>query len=166
VIGESKTKHFLKTAQDPLSAKKPANKRSLARLAAVQALYQMEIGGGGVMETVAEYETFRLGQELEGAHYLAADPQWFRAILAGVVAEQGRIDPLIQHQLAEDWTLSRLDSILRAILRSGLWEIKHRPDVPVAVIISEYVDIAKAFFEGDEAKTVHAVLDRLAKQLR
>jgi len=148
------------------SGVKPANKRSLARLAAVQALYQMEIGGGGVMETVAEYEAFRLGKELEGAQYLAADNQWFRAILAGVVAEQSQIDPLIQHQLAEDWTLSRLDSILRAILRCGLWELKHRLDVPVAVIISEYVDIAKAFFVSNEVKTVNAVLDRLAKQLR
>jgi len=90
----------------------------------------------------------------------------FRTILAGVVAEQSRIDPLIQHQLAEDWTLSRLDSILRAILRASVWELKNRKDVPVAVVIAEYVDIAKAFFHGDEAKTVHAVLDQLAKKLR
>jgi len=145
---------------------KQANKRSLARLAAVQALYQMEIGGRGVMETIAEYETFRLGQELDGAQYLEADPQWFRSLIAGVVAQQNRIDPLIQHQLAQDWTLSRLDSILRAVLRAGVWELENRQDVPIAVVISEYIDIAKAFFDGDEAKTVNAVLDRLARQLR
>jgi len=143
-----------------------ANKRGLARLAAVQALYQMDVGGRGVMETVAEYETFRLGQELDGNQYLDADPQWFRAILAGVVAEQSEIDPLIQHQLAEDWMLSRLDSILRAILRAGVWELKNRRDVPVAVVVSEYIDIAKAFFDSDEPKTVNAVLDRLARHLR
>jgi len=148
------------------SSIKQANKRGVARLCAVQALYQMDIGGSGVMETVAEYEHFRLGGDVDGVQYLAADPQWFRAIIAGVVAEQARIDPLIQHQLAEDWTLSRLDSILRAILRAGVWELKNRPDVPVAVVVSEYVDIAKAFFDGDEPKTVNAVLDRLARQIR
>jgi len=145
---------------------KQANKRGAARLAACQALYQMEIGGRGVVETVAEYETFRLGQELDGAQYLEADKQWFRTLVAGVVAEQNRIDPLLQRQLAEDWTLSRLDSLLRAILRAGLWELKTRKDVPVAVVVSEYVDIARAFFTGDEPKTVNAILDRLAKQLR
>jgi len=145
---------------------KQANKRGLARLAAVQALYQMDIGGQSVMAVVAEYETFRLGQELDGAQYLMADNQWFRALIAGVVARQKQIDPLIQHQLAEDWMLSRLDSILRAILRAGVWELENRKDVPVAVVISEYVDVAKAFFDGDEPKTVNAVLDRLAKQLR
>jgi len=145
---------------------KQANKRGAARLAAVQALYQMEIGGNGVMETVAEYETFRLGKELDGAQYLEADHQWFRALIAGVVSEQNRIDPLIQAHLAQDWTLSRLDSILRAILRAGVWEMEKRQDVPVAVVVSEYVEIAKAFFDGDEPKTVNALLDKLAKKLR
>jgi len=154
------------TESQPAAHEKQANKRGLARLAAVQALYQMDIGGSGVMEIVAEYENFRLGSDIDGVQYLAADPQWFRALVAGVVARQKQIDPLIQQQLAEDWTLSRLDSILRAILRAGVWELETRKDVPVAVIISEYVDIAKAFFEGDEPKTVNAVLDRLARQLR
>ncbi len=143
-----------------------ANKRGAARLAAVQALYQMDVAGTGVMEITAEYEAYRLGQEVDGEQYLDADPQWFRAIISGVVQEQRQLDPLIRQRLPEDWPLSRIDSTLRAILRAGLWEIKNRKDVPIAVIVSEYVDIAKAFFEGDEPRLVNAVLDRMAKELR
>lgn len=143
-----------------------ANKRGAARLAAVQALYQMDVAGTGVMEITAEYETYRLGQEVDGQQYLDADPQWFRAIIAGVVEEQRHLDPMIRQRLPEDWPLSRIDSTLRAILRAGLWEIKNRKDVPVAVIVSEYVDVAKAFFDGDEPRLVNAVLDKMAKELR
>ncbi len=143
-----------------------ANKRGVARLAAVQALYQMDVAGTGVMEVVAEYEAFRLGKEVDGAQYLDADPQWFRAIVAGVVDEQLRLDPMIHQALTEDWPLSRLDSTLRAILRAGAWELKTRKDVPTAVIVSEYVDIAKAFYAEDEPKLVNAVLDRLAFVIR
>ncbi|MCY1463125.1 Transcription antitermination protein NusB [compost metagenome] len=98
--------------------------------------------------------------------YLDADPQWFRGIVAGVVDNQLTLDPLIHHALTEDWPLSRLDSTLRAILRAGAWELKTRKDVPTAVIVSEYVDIAKAFYTEDEPKLVNAVLDRLAFELR
>lgn len=143
-----------------------ANKRGAARLAAVQALYQMDVAGTGVMETAAEYEVFRLGKDIDGEQYLAADIQWFRAIIAGVVAEQKVLDPMIRQVLPDTWPLSRLDSTLRAILRAGVWELKNRKDVPVAVIVSEYVDIAKAFFEAEEPKLVNALLDRLAKELR
>jgi len=143
-----------------------ANKRGVARLAAVQALYQMDIAGTGVLETAAEYEAFRLGKEIDNVQYLAADAQWFRAIIVGVVAEQKQLDPLIHTSLPETWPLSRLDSTLRAILRAGLWELKNRPSVPVAVVVSEYVDIAKAFFNGEEPKITNAVLDRLARRLR
>jgi len=143
-----------------------ANKRGAARLAAVQALYQMDIAGTGVMETAAEYEVFRLGKDIDGEQYLTADIQWFRAIIAGVVAEQKVLDPMIRQTLPDTWPLSRLDSTLRAILRAGVWELKNRKDVPVAVIVSEYVDIAKAFFEAEEPKLVNALLDRLAKELR
>lgn len=143
-----------------------ANKRGAARLAAVQALYQMEVSGSGVLEIVAEYEAYRLGKELDGEQYLDADPQWFRGIIAGVVSEQKLLDPLIRQRLPEDWPLSRIDSTLRAILRAGSWELKNHPDVPVAVVVNEYVDIANAFFERDEPRLVNAVLDRLAKELR
>ncbi|CAM1650175.1 MULTISPECIES: transcription antitermination factor NusB [Bartonella] len=143
-----------------------ANKRGAARLAAVQALYQMDVAGTGILEITSEYETYRLGQEVDGEQYLEADPQWFRAIIAGVLDEQRLLDPMIRQLLPEDWPLSRIDSTLRAILRAGAWEIKNRKDVPIAVAISEYVDIAKAFFDGEEPRMVNAVLDKMAKELR
>jgi transcription antitermination protein NusB len=153
-------------AKDLQQPVKPANQRGAARLAAVQALYQMDIGGTGVLEVVAEYETHRLGQELDGETYLKADPSWFRSIVAGVVRDQTKIDPLLRAALMDSWPLSRLDSTLRAILRAGTFEITERTDVPVAVIVTEYVEIAQAFFEGEEPKIVNAVLDRIAKQVR
>ncbi|WP_336279197.1 transcription antitermination factor NusB [Bartonella sp. CB175] len=143
-----------------------ANKRGAARLAAVQALYQMDIVGTGVMETAAEYETYRLGKSIDGNQYLDADFQWFFAIISGVVQDQKQLDPMLHQQLSSEWSLSRLDSILRAILRAGLWELINRRDVPVAVVVNEYVDIAKAFFENDEPKLVNAVLDSMAKEVR
>jgi N utilization substance protein B len=145
---------------------KPANQRGAARLAAVQALYQMDIGGSGVLEVVAEYEAHRLGQEVDGDTYLKADASWFRSIVSGVVRDQRLLDPMIGAALQDDWALSRLDSTVRAILRAGTFELKERRDVPVAVIVTEYVEIAKAFFEDEEPKLVNAVLDRIAKQLR
>lgn len=145
---------------------RPANKRGAARLAAVQALYQMDIAGTGVMETVAEYEAFRLGKDIDGDQYLDADAQWFRSIISGVVTEQREIDPIIHEFLPEGWPLSRLDTTLRAILRASIWELKNRPDVPLAVIVSEYVDIAKAFFGKEEPKLVNALLDNYAKKTR
>jgi N utilization substance protein B len=148
------------------SARKPVNKRGAARLAAVQALYQMDLAGSGVLEVAAEYEAFRLGKEVDGAVYREADPQWFRAILSGVVENQKIVDPVIHQALTDDWPLSRLDSTLRAILRAGVYEIMKREDVPVAVIVSEYVEIAKAFYGEDEPRLVNAVLDRVARQLR
>lgn len=145
---------------------KSANQRGAARLAAVQALYQMDIGGTGVLEIVAEYETHRLGQEIDGETYLKADAAWFRSIVSGVVRDQLKLDPLINAALQDDWALSRLDSTVRAILRAGTFELLDRKDVPVAVIVTEYMEIAQAFFEDDEPKLVNAVLDRIAKQVR
>lgn len=145
---------------------KPANKRGAARLAAVQALYQMDVAGSGLLEITAEYESFRLGKEVDGELYRKADPQWFRAILSGVVENQKSIDPVIRQSLTDDWPLSRLDSTLRAILRAAVYELLKRQDVPVPVIVSEYVDIAKAFYEEDEPKLVNAVLDRVARRVR
>lgn len=150
----------------PKPGAKLANKRGAARLAAVQALYQMDVTGAGLLEVVAEYESFRLGKEVDGALYREADPQWFRSILSGVVENQKTIDPVIRKALPESWPLSRLDSTLRAIMRAGVYEIREKADVPVAVIVSEYVDIAKAFYDGDEPGLVNAALDRIARKLR
>jgi N utilization substance protein B len=152
--------------KDSTPATRPANKRGTARLAAVQALYQMDIVGTGLLEVAAEYEAYRLGKEVDGSVYREADAQWFRAILSGVVEHQKEIDPIIGQSLTEDWPLSRLDSTLRAILRAGVYELTKRADVPVAVIVSEYVDIAKAFYDEDEPKLVNAVLDRVSRRVR
>ncbi|MBP1850681.1 transcription antitermination factor NusB [Rhizobium halophytocola] len=154
------------TSENTPKSPKTANQRGAARLAAVQALYQMDIGGAGLLEVVAEYEAHRLGQELDGDTYLKADAGWFRSIVSGVVDSQPTIDPVIRGALQEGWSLSRIDSTVRAILRAGTFELINRKDVPVAVIVTEYVDIAQAFFEEDEPKLVNAVLDRIAKQVR
>ncbi len=150
----------------PQPVPRAANKRGAARLAAVQALYQMDVAGTGLLEIASEYEAFRLGKEIDGDVYREADAQWFRAILSGVVENQKVVDPIIRQSLTEDWPLSRLDSTLRAILRAGVYELMKREDVPVAVIVSEYVDIAKAFYVEDEPKLVNAVLDRVSRRVR
>jgi N utilization substance protein B len=143
-----------------------ANKRGAARLSAVQALYQMDIGGVGLSEVVAEYENFRLGKEVDGEMYLAADISWFRGIVGGVVKDQKTIDPVIHAALTNDWPLSRIDSTLRAILRAAVFELTKRRDVDARVVVSEYVEVAKAFFERDEPKMVNGVLDSVARDLR
>jgi N utilization substance protein B len=143
-----------------------ASSRSAARLAAVQALYQMDMTGIDLNEVIAEFETHRLGQEIEGCQYADSEAAFFRDLVEGVVREQLKIDPLIDKQLAEGWRLTRVDSILRAILRAGAYEILNRKDVPARVIISEYVDIAHAFFGEDEPKVVNGILDQLGHKSR
>ena len=150
----------------PRSESRPANQRGAARLAAVQALYQLEIGGGDMLTVIQEFEAFRLGQEIDGYEYRQADAGWFRDIVGGVVAEQRLIDPMVHTALVEDWPLKRVDATLRAILRCGTYELLKRNDVPGRVIISEYIDIARAFFEDDEPRLVNGVLDRIAHDNR
>jgi N utilization substance protein B len=143
-----------------------SSSRSAARLAAVQALYQMDMTGIERNAVIAEFEAHRLGQEIEGCQYAAPEAAFFRDLVEGVVREQLRIDPLIDNQLAQGWRLNRIDSILRAVLRAGAYEILHRGDVPVRVVIAEYVDVAHAFFAGDEPKVVNGILDRLGHSIR
>ena len=146
---------------------KPANKRGVARLAAVQALYQLDISGDNVKDVMADFRANRLGSEIDGDQYRDADADWFNMIVAGVVAEQLKLDPHIHDVLTDDWPLSRVDSTLRAVLRAGAFELLDRKDVPGPVVINEYVDIARAFFDDDEEpKLVNAVLDRLAHKWR
>ena len=140
--------------------------KSAARLAAVQALYQMDVGGTSLDDVLAEFESWRLGQELDGIRYRDADPAFFEALVSGVVERQRELDPKIHMALVAGWPLTRLDVTLRAILRSATLELLSRPDVPARVVISEYVDVAKAFFDGDEPRIVNGVLDNLAHQLR
>ncbi len=143
-----------------------AKSRSAARLAAVQALYQMDMTAIDLTRVIAEFEAHRLGQKIEGTQYHDAEVAFFRDLVEGVVREQLRIDPLIDRHLAEGWRLNRLDSILRAILRAGAYEILMRDDVPPRVVISEYLDLAHAFFAGEEPKVVNGILDKLAREAR
>ncbi|MEX6634584.1 transcription antitermination factor NusB [Hyphococcus lacteus] len=140
--------------------------RSAARLAAVQALYQMETAGQGVEATIREFQDHRFGSEIEGVQLQEADKTFFADILRGAVEAQNRLDPYLQRQLTTGWKLSRLDATARAILRAGLYEMIRRPDIPYKVVINEYVDIAKAFFEGDEPGFINAVLDAASKEAR
>jgi transcription antitermination protein NusB len=143
-----------------------ANKRSAARLAAVQALYQMDVAGTGLNEIFTEFESHWLGGEIEGAQYRPAEAAFFRDIVGGVVREQKKLDPQIDAALARGWPLKRIEAVLRAVLRAGAYELACRPDVPAQVVMSEYVDVAAAFVGHEETGMVNAVLDQLARQLR
>ncbi len=151
--------------RDEKEARK-ANKRGAARLAAVQALYQMELSGAGLNEILAQFESHWLGQEVEGAQYLPAEAAFFRDVVSGVVREQRRLDPLIDEALQKSWPLKRIEAVLRAALRAGAYELDHRRDVPARVVVSEYADVAAAFVERDETGMVNAVLDQLARHMR
>ncbi len=143
-----------------------ANRRGAARLAAVQALYQMDIAGTGSNEILAQFESHWIGREVEGNQYLPAEAAFFREIVNGVVREQRRLDPLIDSALAQTWPLKRIEAILRAVLRAGAFELGHRNDVPGRVVVAEYVDVAHAFVDREETGMVNAVLDQLARALR
>ena len=142
-------------------------RRTVARLAAVQALYQLELNPSLEADAVVrEFARYRLGQEIEGDQLAEADPAFFSDIVRGVAADQDRLDANITGALVEDWPLPRLDSVLRAILRAGAWELVNRSDVPARVSISEYTSIAHAFFTGREPALANGVLDRLGRSLR
>ncbi|MBV1697593.1 MAG: transcription antitermination factor NusB [Hyphomicrobiales bacterium] len=143
-----------------------ANKRGVARLAAVQALYQMDLAGTGLNDILAEFETHWLGSEVEGAQYRPAEAAFFRDIVGGVVREQARLDPQIDAALQRGWPLKRIEALLRAVLRAGAYELACRRDVPARVVTSEYTDVASAFVDKDETGMVNAVLDQLARQVR
>src|SRR5919201_222479 len=145
---------------------KKANRRGAARLAAVQALYQMDISGAGINDVFAEFESHWIGNEVEGEKYLPAEAAFFRDVVSGVVRDQAKLDPLIDDALAKGWPLQRIDAILRAVLRAGSYELEHRKDVPGRVVVSEYVDVAHAFVESEETGMVNAVLDQIARQFR
>src|SRR5271155_4947446 len=143
-----------------------ANQRGAARLAAVQALYQMDIAGTGLNDIMAEFESHWLGSEIEGVQYRPAEAAYFRDIVGGVVREQSRLDPQIDAALQRGWPLKRIETVLRAVLRAGAYELACRNDVPARVVTAEYVDVAGAFVDKEETGMVNAVLDQLAHQLR
>ncbi len=140
--------------------------RSAARLAAVQALYQHAMEGTQLPRLLDEFHRHRLGAEIEGAQYVQAEQAFFDGIVEGVIARWEEIDDLLAARLTEGWSLERLDRTMLQILRAGAWELLARADVPTATVISEYVDVAHAFFEKREAKFVNAVLDGVSKGVR
>lgn len=140
--------------------------RAAARLAAVQALYQMDVAGSGIHDILAEFESHWIGREIEGDQYKPADITLFRDILAGVLSHQLSLDQMVNEALQSGWPLARVESILRAIFRAGAYELRQRADIPARVVIKEYTDIGGAFFERDEVGMVNAVLDGLAHRLR
>ena len=140
--------------------------RSAARLAAVQALYQQEMEGTPLPRLLKEFHDHRLGATIEDAHYHDAERDFFDDIVTGADARRAEIDGLISARLAEGWSLERLDRPMRAILRAGAYELIARADVPVGSVISEYVDVAHAFYDKRESGFVNGLLDAIAKEAR
>jgi N utilization substance protein B len=144
----------------------PLAPRTAARVTAVQALYQMDVAAIDINDVIGEFEAFRFGAKAEDALLADADREFFRSLVRGVVRRQREIDPMIDQQLAEGWRLTRIDAILRAILRAAVLELLERTDVPARVVITEYVNTAHAFLGDDEPRVVNGVLDKLARRVR
>ncbi len=140
--------------------------RSAARLAAVQALYQREMEGTPVAALLHEFHHHRLGATIDGVEYADAEVDFFDDLVTGADARRDELDGLIAGRLAEGWSMARLDKPMKAILRAGAYELIARPDVPVASVISEYVDVAHAFFDKRETGFVNGLLDAIAKAAR
>ena len=149
-----------------MTANPRSTARSAARLAAVQALYQQQMEQTPLARLLDEFHQHRLGQEIEEAQYAEAEVEFFDDVVSGVAAREVEIDTLLTGKLAEGWSLQRLDKTLLQILRAGTYELLARADVPTGTAISEYVDVAHAFFDEREAKFVNGVLDAVAKAVR
>ncbi len=152
-----------------MSFTKPSTRslsRSAARLAAVQALYQMEMEATPLAKLLNEFHQHRLGATIEDATYAEAEQAFFDDVVTGTDARRDEIDALITDRLAEGWSLARLDKPMKAILRVGTYELIARPDVPTATVITEYIDVAHAFFDKRETGFVNGLLDAIAKTAR
>ena len=141
-------------------------RRSSARLAAVQALYQIAVVGTDAETVLGEFVRFRLDTELDGDRFVSPDKPLFARIVRGTVNRRDDIDPLVEGALDPPWTVDRLEVLLRVVLQAGCWELLENADTSPAIIITDYVDVAHAFFGGREPAMVNAVLDRVARQLR
>ncbi len=144
----------------------PGARRSAARLASVQALYQMDMASTDIQDIVHEFTSYRFASSEYNKGSAQPDATFFKELLQGVMRCQRDIDPVVDEQLAAGWRLVRIDSILRAILRSALFELMERPDVPVKVVINEYIDVAHAFFDAEEPRVVNGILHNLAGRYR
>jgi N utilization substance protein B len=145
---------------------KPKQARSVARLAAVQALYQMEVSNAGAEAVIREFTEHRFDRDVEDMTLATADEAFFADLVRGVVAHQREVDAAVAKRLAQNWKLERIDATVRAMLRAGTYELAHRADVPTEVVIDEYVELAKSFFEGPEPGFVNGALDAVAQDVR
>lgn len=154
-------------ASNQVRTPKQGGPRSAARLAVVQAFYQLSMADEpDAGKIAAEYIDHRLGAEIEGDQYVAADAELFKDILTGAWERRDEWNKLIEEHLSQGWTLDRIDKILMAALSAGSYELSARVDVPTAVVINEYVDVVHGFYESAEAAFVNSVLDKIAKQVR
>jgi N utilization substance protein B len=153
-------------APKPKPAGSAKARRKAARLAAVQALYQVDLVGAQSESVLGEFVKHRLGHEIDGDRYVDADAQLFADILRGVTARLEDVDRILAGSLDGQWTVDRLEHILRAILRAGAYELLAHPDVHARIVISEYVDVGRAFFAGKEPGMINGVLDKVARSLR
>lgn len=141
--------------------------RSAARLAAVQALYQMEVSGASTDDVIADFTAGKLPRETEASYTESeGDLDLFKLLVTKAVDRQATVDRAIARHLAKGWRLERIDAVARAILRAGAVELEQQPETPVAVVVDEFVEIAKSFFDGPEPGFVNATLDACAKDLR
>ena len=140
--------------------------RSVARLAAVQALYQLETTGSGVEDVIREFQDHRFEQVVDGERFAPGDEAFFADLARGVVAAQDEVDGAIRARLAAGWKMTRLDATARAVLRCGVFELLHRRDVPREVVLDEYVEIAKSFFDGPEPGFINGILDAVVREAR
>ena len=145
---------------DPISA------RTAARVAAEQALYQMDLAGTDLNDVIEEFLRLRFTPDALGETVAGADRIFFADILRAVLRRQRDIDPMVDEQLATGWRLVRVDAILRAVLRAGAAELLDRADVPARVVINEYINVARFFFSEDEPRVVNGVLDKIAHAVR
>lgn len=141
-------------------------RKSAARLNAVQALYQMDVAATPLPDILAQFESYWIGHKIEGDEIAAADVTLFRDIVGGVVRDQRLIDPILDAALVNGWPLKRIETVLRAVLRAGAYELSARPDVPARVVVAEYVNVAAAFLDREETGMVNAVLDGIAREHR
>ncbi len=141
-------------------------RRSAARLAAVQALYQLDIAGGGAEAVVGEFSRYRFGGEIDGARLVEAEPELFGDLVLGVTQRRTEIDARLASVISEEVPLERLELLLQAVLRAGAYEIIVRDDIDPPLTISEYVDVANSFFVRRESTIVNGILDRLAREAR
>lgn len=147
-------------------SKSRSRSRSAARLAAVQALYQMDMEKSRVVSVLTEFHNHRLGVEIDDVQYIDAEIDFFDDLVTGFDARREEVDALVESKLGEQWKLSRIDKTMLQILRAGTYELIARADVPTATVISEYVEVAHAFFDEKDAKFVNGLLDAVAREKR